>query len=224
MYAALTGCIFFAGQVFTFMALSRGDVSVATPILGTKVIWVAWFSVLIAGRALSPHIWTAVFLTALGTAILGFQPGSRPRHVAASIGTALATAASFGMTDVLVLKFSPSWGFGSFIPTMFLVVGLLSLAYVPFLKGSKPWSPLWLGPGSLLLAIQALGMAFAISTFGHATTINIFYNSRGLWSIAMIWAFGHWFGNTERNQGAPTMLLRLSGAALLVTAIFIAST
>jgi len=223
LHATLAGLTFFAGQIFTFMALSRGDVSVATPILGTKVIWVAWFSVLLAGRTLSPHIWTAVFLTALGTAILGFQPGARPGHVALSIGTALATAASFAMTDVLILKYSPSWGFGSFIPTMFIVVGLLSLVFLPFLKG-KSWAPVWLGAGSLLLAVQALGMAFAISTFGHATTVNIAYNSRGLWSIAMIWAFGHWFRNTERNQGARTMLLRLSGASLLVTAIFIAST
>lgn len=225
MHATLAGCTFFAGQIFTFMALSRGDVSVATPILGTKVIWVAWFSVLLAGRTLSPHIWIAVFLTALGTAILGFQPGVRPSRVALSIGTALATAASFALTDILVLKYSPAWGFGSFIPIMFVVVGLLSLVFLPFLKGkgSNGWSPIWLGTGSVLLAIQALGMAFALSTFGHATTINIAYNSRGLWSIAMIWAFGHWFGNTERNQGTRTMLLRLAGACLLVTAIFIAS-
>jgi uncharacterized membrane protein len=222
MHAALAGCAFFAGQIFTFMALNRGDVSVATPILGTKVIWVAWFSVILAGRTLSPHIWIAVFLTALGTAVLGFQPGAHPSRMALSVGTALATAASFALTDVLMLKYSPSWGFGSFVPTMFVVVGLLSLGFLPFLKG-KGWAPVWLGTGSVLLAAQALGMAFVISTFGHVTTINIAYNSRGLWSIVMIWTFGHWFGNTERNQGTRTMLLRMAGASLLVTAIFIAS-
>jgi hypothetical protein len=73
-----------------------------------------------------------------------------------------------------------------------------------------------------MLAIQALGMAFAITTFGQATITNIAYNTRGLWSIAMIWAFGHWFGNTERDSGTRAMLLRLGGAVLLVAAILIA--
>jgi drug/metabolite transporter (DMT)-like permease len=221
-HAALAACAFFSGQVFTFLALKRGDVSLATPILGTKVIWVAAFSVLLIGRALPPLIWVAVFLTALGTAVLGCQPGRHPSRVALSIGTALATSCSFGLTDVLVMKYAPAWGFGSFIPTMFAVVGLLSLGFLPILDG-KGWAPVWLGTGSAILAVQALGMAFAISTFGHVTTVNIAYSSRGLWSVVLIWLVGHWFGNTERDQGSRTMLLRLAGAALLVTAIFIAS-
>ncbi len=222
MHAALAGCTFFAGQVFTFMAFNRGDVSVVTPILGTKVIWVAAFSVLLVGRTLSPHLWIAVFLTAIGTAVMGYQPGVHRRRVALSIAAAVATSCSFGMTDVLVQKFSPSWGFGSFVPTMFLVVGLLSLGFLPFMAGAG-WAPLWLGAGAVILAAQALGMAFAISTFSQVTTTNIAYNTRGLWSVLLIWAFGHWFKNTERDRGTPTMLLRLAGASLLVAAVLIAS-
>lgn len=222
MAAALTGCVFFAGQIFTFLALNRADVSVATPILGTKVIWVAGLSVLLAGRTISPHIWMAVFLTATGTAILGYQPGAHPHRVALSIGLALATAGSFAASDVLTLKYAPGWGFGSFVPFMFLVVGALSLGFLPLLKGGN-WAPAWLGTGSVMLAIQALGMAFAIATYGHATKTNIAYNSRGLWTIVLIWVIGHWFGNTERNRGAGIMLVRLAGASLLVAAIFIAS-
>ena len=222
MHAALAGCTFFAGQIFTFVALNRSDVSVVTPILGAKVIWVAGFSMLLMGRTLSPHLWIAVFATALGTAILGYQRGVHPRRVALSIGAALATSGSFGLTDVLVQKYAPAWGFGSFVPTMFLVVGVLSLGFIPFLNGGG-WAPKWLGPGSVLLAAQALGMAFALATFGGATRINIAYNSRGLWSVALVWAFGHWFGNTEREGGTRTMLRRLAGACLLVAAILIAS-
>jgi drug/metabolite transporter (DMT)-like permease len=204
------------------MAFNRGDVSVVTPILGTKVIWVAAFSVLLVGRALPSQIWAAVFLTALGTAVMGYQPGAHPRRLALSIGAALATSCSFGLTDVLVQKYSPAWGFGSFIPTMFMTVGVLSLGFLPFL-GEGGWAPVWLGTGSAMLAVQALAMAYAISTYTQVTMTNIAYNTRGLWSIALIWAFGHWFKNTERDRGTRTMLLRLGGASLLVTAIFIAS-
>jgi hypothetical protein len=109
---------------------------------------------------------------------------------------------------------------------MFLMVGVLSLGFLPLMRGDKGgggWAPVWLGTGAVLLAVQALGLAFALSTYREATKINIAYNSRGLWSVALIWAFGHWFGNTEREGGTRTMVRRLAGATLLVVAILIAS-
>src|SRR5512140_707305 len=33
---AVTALLFFGGQAFTYLALARGDVSVATPVMGTK--------------------------------------------------------------------------------------------------------------------------------------------------------------------------------------------
>ena len=202
MHAALAGCMFFAGQIFTFLAFNRGDVSVVTPILGTKVIWVAGFSVLLAGRTISPHIWMAVFLTAMGTAILGYQPGTHPHRVALSIGPALATSGCFGLTDVLIQKYAPAWGFGSFVPTMFLVVGVLSLGFLPCAEGQGMGAAV-AGHGGGDAGGTGAGDGVRDPTFGHATMTNIAYNSRGLWSIALIWVFGHWFGNTERDQGTP---------------------
>jgi len=222
LHAAMAGCVFFAGQVFTFLAFNRGDVSVVTPLLGTKVIWVAGFSMLLAGTGLTPHLWVAVFATAVGAAILGYQPGAHPRHVALSVAAALATSCSFGLADVMVQKYAPAWGFGSFVPVMYLVVGLLTLGLLPLL-GEGGWTPGWLGVGSILLAIQALALAFSLTMYGQATRMNIAYTSRGLWSVTLIWAFGHWFGNTERDGGSRMMLRRMGGAALLVVAIIIAS-
>ena len=49
-HAAICGATFFSGQIFTFLALSRGDVSVATPVLGTKVIFVAFLVVIVLKR------------------------------------------------------------------------------------------------------------------------------------------------------------------------------
>jgi drug/metabolite transporter (DMT)-like permease len=222
-HATLAACAFFAGQVFTFLALNRGDVSVVTPILGTKVIWVAVFSMLLVGRGHSAHVWAAVIMTAVGAAILGYQRGVHPRRVALSVGAALATSCSFGLTDVLVQKYAPEWGFGSFVPVMFLMVGVFSLGFMPLLRDGSGWAPGWLGPGAVLLAVQALGLAYALSTWGEATRINIAYNSRGLWSVVLIWVFGHWFGNTERDGGTRRMLQRMAGAGLLVGAILVAS-
>lgn len=218
MHAALAGCTFFAGQVFTFIALKRGDVSVVTPILGSKVVWVAMFVELLAGQRLPAQMWAAAVTTAAGTAILGYQPGAHPRRVALSVGAALATACSFAVTDVQVMTYAPGWGFGSFVPVMFLTVGLLSLGFLPLLE-TGGWSPLWLGTGSVILAVQALGMAYAIATYGEVTTVNVVYNSRGLWSVMLVWLAGGLFGNKE-GEG-KRMTLRILGAGLLLGGILI---
>ncbi len=225
--AVFAGFLFFIGQVLTFLALNRGDVSVTTPVLGTKVIFVAVLTVLIVGDPLRASWWAAVVLTALGAVLLGWQPRAHPRHVALSIGCGLGAAFSFSLMDILVQKWAPRWGFGNFAPTMFATVGVLSLTYVPFfttrLRDIPPQTWRWLAPGALLLAVQALGMAFTIANHGHATIVNIAYNSRGMWSIVLVWTVGHWFRNAERDQGHGVMGLRLAAASMLVAAIMIVS-
>ena len=72
--------------------------------------------------------------------------------------------------------------------------------------------------GGTLLSVQALGIAWSIVNLG-ATTTNVLYNSRGVWSVVLVWTVGHWFGNAERSQGRGVMLRRLAGSALLLAAI-----
>ncbi len=226
-HAMIAGAIFFVGQIFTFLALNRGDVSVATPVLGTKVVFVAGLTMVLLGDRVAAVWWVAVFLTVIGTALLSYDPKAHPRHLALSLGCGFAAAASYAFTDILVQKWAPLWSFGNFAPTMFATVGVLALAFVPMFSGNifalpaRTWR--WLAPGALLLALQALGMAFVIAQYGHATVVNIAYNSRGMWTIAIVWSVGHHFGNTEREQGHGVMARRLGGAVLLVAAIVLVS-
>lgn len=220
LHAVLCGAAFFAGQVFTFLALSRGDVSVATPVLGTKVIFVALFAVLLGSEHLTAGLWFAALLTAIATALLG-TGGPRPQH---SIGVSLfygfSAAASFALTDVLAQKWAAAWGFGHFAPAMFATVALLSFGLIPFFRGKMrdlPWP--WLGSGAVLLGLQASGIAYAVMSFGSATTTNVVYNSRGIWTVLLVWTVGGWFANTERAQGHRIMLRRLFASLLLLAAI-----
>src|SRR5262245_15081088 len=57
------GMLFFAGQVFTLLAVSIGDVSVATPVLGLKVLLVALFTALLIGDPVGARLWTAAALS-----------------------------------------------------------------------------------------------------------------------------------------------------------------
>ena len=53
------GLLFLAGQVFTFLALNSGDVSVATPVLGVKIVLVALSSVLLLPDPVPLRWWIA---------------------------------------------------------------------------------------------------------------------------------------------------------------------
>ncbi len=222
-HAVTAGCIFFVGQLFTFLALTRGDVSVATPVLGSKVIFVALFTVLLGAAVVTPAMWFAVLLTAAATALLGGGGGSAQRD--ALLRTLLygfTAAAAFAFTDVLQQRWVPPWGFTHYAATMFLTVAVLSFALVPFFSGSlralPPATWRWALGGGAVLAVQACGVAWAIVNIG-ATNTNVLYNSRGMWSVVLVWTIGHWFGNVERARGPVVMLRRLCGSALLLAAI-----
>ena len=56
------GVLYILGQVFTFVALSRGDVSVATPVFSVKVLLVAVLVTVIAPEQLPAGVWVAAAL------------------------------------------------------------------------------------------------------------------------------------------------------------------
>ena len=65
--------LFLSGQVWTLVSLQRGDVSIATPVLGLKIILVASFTTLLLGQGLSWQLWMAAALTTCGIASLDFH-------------------------------------------------------------------------------------------------------------------------------------------------------
>lgn len=225
LLSSIPSLSFFAGQVFTFAALSRGDVSVATPVLGCKVLFVAGFSVLLGAEVVRPSWWIAAGLTVAATVLLagGKQVGSS-RRLWVSVLYGFAAAGSFGITDVLVQKFGGRIGPMVFLPVMFFGVAVWSIALVPFFRGPLTaiprdiWS--WLIGGSAVLGLQAMGMGLALATYGHATVVNVVYSSRGLWSVVLVWTVGHWFANAERAQGTRVMVRRMAGSLLLLLAIW----
>jgi drug/metabolite transporter (DMT)-like permease len=222
VHAFIAALLFFIGQIFTFLALSRGDVSVATPVLGAKVIFVALFSVLLGAAVVTPAMWLAVLLTAAATALLGGGGKVQRDALFRSLLYGFSAATVFGLTDVLQQRWVRLWGFPHFAATMFFFVALLSCALIPFFRGSLRELPTsswrWALGGGFVLALQAGGIAWAIVYIG-ATTTNVLYNSRGVWSVVLVWTIGHWFGNFEHTQGRAVMLRRLGGSALLLVAI-----
>ncbi len=221
---AASGFFFTLAQVFIFLALSRGDVSVTTPVMGTKSVWVALLGSAVFGTAVSGRLWWAAALGAVAVLLLS-RSGSATEHrrTGMTIGLTTAAALSFALADVMLQQWAPAWGTGHYLPVMFAAVGIYSLAFIPLFAAPlrdidrEAWR--WLAPGSILLALNNVGFAVTIAHWGAATAANILYSSRGLWSVVIVWAVGHWWGNKERQVGRGILFARLAGAALMVAAI-----
>jgi drug/metabolite transporter (DMT)-like permease len=224
-HAAISGTVFFIGQIFTFLALSRGDVSVATPVLGSKVIFVALFSAALGAETIGASTWLAVLLTGLATALLSIgQPHADRDAILRSLIYGFSAAAMYALTDITQQRWVRAWGFSHYIAMFFLTVALLSFTLIPLLRGdglevsAASWR--WIIAGGSTLAVQACGVAWSIITIG-ATPTNVLYNSRGLWSVVLVWTIGSWFGNAERGRGSAVMLRRFAGSLLLLGAILL---
>jgi drug/metabolite transporter (DMT)-like permease len=223
-HAVLAGTAFFIGQVFTFIAISRGDISIATPVLGTKVIFVALL-VCLAGGTLDSKLWVATFLTTLALALLGGEWQANRQRLLVSVIFAFLASIAFAATDVMQQHWVPAFGFGHFGPVMFITVGLLSFTLIPFFSAPLRQMPrpmvLWAFGGGMMLTIQAMGIAYCIAVYREVTVTNVLYNTRGLWSVALVWVVGHWFSNSEKQVGKAIMTRRLIGALILLAAVYL---
>ena len=119
----LMGVTFFVGTWLTFIGIKRGDVSLVTPLMGTKVVFVAVGVVVLTGKVPSPALWIAAFLTAAGILVMGVADMKQGHHLVFTILVPLASAHVFGLCDVLVAWWSPLFG----APT-FLAIGSVTVA------------------------------------------------------------------------------------------------
>lgn len=222
---AIAAFCFVAGQLLGLLSLQRGAVSVATPVLGVKVVLVAVFVTLVTGEGVPGRIWLAAALSSAGLVFLG-RPSGPPiagQSVAAAVGFGIPAAAGFAMFDVLVQAWAPAWGAGRFLPLTMLAVGLYSIVLLLVLPRSTArggGGPLY--AGGFLMAVQAVLLIGAMGVYGRATTVNIVYSARGLWSVLFVWLLGPLFANRERDAGAAALRVRLIGALLLMAAIALA--
>ena len=68
--AAVIGLMFVLGQVFTYLAFQFGDVSVATPLFGLKVLMVAALSAFGTGVPVGGKVWLAGGLATMGVILI----------------------------------------------------------------------------------------------------------------------------------------------------------
>jgi len=230
--AILAGTALFLGRICAIRALSHGDLSHATPLLGTKTVFVAVLTSLFLEDPITPGLMAGAVLTSLAVALLSITPTPMPKSWwprkfdRATTLWALLAAFFFALTDIVVQKFARLLGVGWFQPLMFSTLALLT----PFLFFSRlrhPSSLQTLLPassrpstigGSAVIGFQTSLVILVIGIFGHATATNVVYAARGLWAVLLEGAAGGGAAANDRR----ILILRLTGAALLLAAVALA--
>lgn len=227
---AIVGALYLLGQLLTFLAVHRGDVSIAAPVMGVKVLMVPACAPLFVQGESSPRVWMAAALAVAGIALVQARDASIDRsRILASVGFALLAAFSMTVFDLLIQRWSKGWGGpGYFLPISFGFAAVLSLVFLPLadrparLKELGVLRPL--GIGSLLMSIQAIGMTLTLGLFGDATRVNIVYSLRGLWGVLLTWILARHFAAGDSLPSHRVMSQRLAGAVLIGISVLIAVT
>lgn len=221
---AIVGLCFVGGQWLMFMSLEKGDVSVATPVLGIKILMVAGLVTWLAGEVLRWQLWVAAILATLGIALLNrVRTPSPHHHVGRTLVTACLSAAAFALFDVLVQQWAPAWGVGRLLPLSLGCSAVYSLGFIARfrapLRELPPAAWPWLLGGTVAMAVQSIVFVFTLATWRQAAAANVIYSSRGLWTVLLVWLFGHWVRSREQQLGAGVLGWRLAGALLMMAAI-----
>jgi hypothetical protein len=199
-------------------------VSIATPIFGVKVVFVAVLLTLFGLQTLPVSVWYAAVLATMGIALIQWTGRGHPRRVAFTVMLALSAALSYATFDVLVQRWAPIWGAGRFLPLVYWMVAVASLGMIPWvrwndLRDSTVMRPLLFG--SMLIAMQAICIVAAVAIFGDAARVNVVYALRGLWGVLLAWAAAKIWGGNESEHSRSVMLTRAAGAVILTLAVIL---
>lgn len=231
----VVGVFFVIGQVFVVLAVTQGDVSVATPILGLKILFIAALLLVFAGQVPSVWIWPASILAIVAVACLSYQGGnamSRPAkdttrfwggRVGLTAAMSLVAALSYAIFDSMIQVWAPRFTAATFLPLVMFFSAGISLGMLPLLEGRFSEIPRaawpWLIGGAFLTGLQSIFLTYAIGTWGQAASANVVYSSRGLWSVIAVATVGGFFSKEEFSAPRSVKAMRLVGAFLITIAI-----
>lgn len=220
---------FYIANWFTVMAIRSGDVSLVTPIMGTKVVFVALGAALILRESLPSSLIFAAILAMVGILVIGIPELLRGRDFLMTLVYTLLSSAAFAACDLMVQSWAPRFGELAFLAVASGSIGLASVFAIATSKLTKkrfrwPRQParFWAWTGALLVGLQSILIGISLAFFRDATGINVVYASSGLWAIALVWLIGSWFGNHESTSSGRMYLCRVIGSVMLTLAIVMA--
>jgi drug/metabolite transporter (DMT)-like permease len=221
--AVAMGFLFFTGALSGLLSITKGDVSVSTPVMGIKAVLVAVFLSFIFGRALDWSIWAGSVMSVIGLFFMQLRLSGEHLHVGRTILLASLSAACYAGCDSIFEVFGSGDQMFMFLPVASFLSGVFALSLLPFTSAPITKVPKdsrkWLALGAFLLVLQGYGIAIAIGIFQDAAGANIVYSTRGMWSVVLVAVAGDLFQSKEADISRSLMIRRFIGAAFLTLAV-----
>lgn len=218
----VTGVLFFAGQICTFTAIRLGDVSLQTPMMGTKAVFAVLLAVICGTEVIGLSMVMAAFVAMVGVAFLGFS-GNGAERVGISISLALLSSLFFAGADTMVGVYARDFGVPVFLFIEMCINSLLAFALIPFFREPIRKTPrqawLWIMGACLLMGTQALLLNYTLGQYQHVAEVNVLYSTRGLWSVIFGALAVNVFTKTTNLDHRRVYILRFLGALLMCIAI-----
>ncbi len=222
----LAGAFCAVGNIATFFCAERGEVSLMTPIMGVKILFVLMFSALLLRTHLPLSIIIAGALCCISVFIMSWtkQNGEKSKLIF-TIFLALLASTAYAICDVILQKTAHNFDTPAMLSIMTLPIFLSIIPFIPkFFKEAYSTSKNAISLG-VLSAIFLVGESYLmfISITGKvgAALCNILFNTRGVIAIILVYILGKQFAKIKELNKSQA-IRRIVGAGLILISIFIA--
>lgn len=218
------------GMLIGFTAIKMGDASIISPIMGSKVVFVAIGTYIFSIGIMSKEVIIGVILCVVSILLLGIEfkktdtekQDKYGKDIILPIILALIAIIFLGLSDIVIQEKAPAMN-----QLVFLVVGSTITAIVFLIRGFitkvrintaaksvKKW--IWLA--GLANGGAGLILGLSIAYYGHATEFNIIMGSRGVISVIAIALFANALKLKEAQKSTLTLIMRFLGSVCILIA------
>ena len=226
LLAGITGVI---AYMFLYMALSSGDASSVMPIMGSKVIFSGFLAIFMLNEKHNWAIYGAAILVAISVGILSYSPttSSKSQFAGRPVMLMILCSVVFAFTDNFItrsLKYIDSY---NFLVYYNLILGIGSLAIIPYIKNKKVTLRLsgkdlgWSLISAFFLVVATLLLTNLFEIADGVVIPNILASTRGVFIVLISAVLSHRGSTLLETQTRKIYLFRLVASSLIILSIWI---
>ena len=218
-------CFCAIGNIATFVCAERGEVSLMTPIMGIKIMFVILFARILLDANMPHTITIAGAICCIAVFIMGWSKNSlRTKKLGITLLLSFTACISYAMCDVIMQKYAPNFSRNAMLSLTSVAMPLSIIPFLPrFFKDISRSRKTTLAIGGMSAGFMIMEMYLMfLSIVGDvgAALCNILYNTRGIMSVVLMFVVGKFVVDMKELSKASA-LQRIVGATMILIAVII---